>query len=148
MRIIPKLVVSVMVGAAILSAPAQACMGPQFERHIILGALPADTRDAEFVGHVIVREKRKWIFFSKSDTEGFLARVTESTTHPDLVGSSIELPPILSTSCGPWLDGGDRGFITGTFAESNSARPTLFPDSHKGLIAFAPADPLPLNGTK
>ena len=80
---------------AIAITPAHACQGPQFEFHILSSHIPADTKNADFVGKVEIKLKRRWLLRLPGETYGYLANVLESSTHSDLVGGKIDLPPII-----------------------------------------------------
>jgi len=107
---------------------AHACQGPQFESSVIFGAPPVASVGAEFIGKVDVRLKNIWLV-PLDDSHGFYGRVLESSTHPELVGRNIEVPKIVGTSCGPYLDAGSKGYIFGDIGPSKTAEFKVHPKS-------------------
>jgi len=116
-----------------LSAPAYACQGPQFESTVFLPSMPEVGADTDFAGSVILHQKRKWFFFKPAENKEFSAEIVQSPTHPDLVGSILDLPFSLPTSCGPWLSDGDRGFVTATLLDADDGLPTLVLTAHRNM---------------
>ena len=121
---------------AIAITPAHACQGPQFEFHILSSHIPADTKNADFVGKVEIKLKRRWLLRLPGETYGYLANVLESSTHSDLVGGKIDLPPIIETSCGPFIRPGDQGFMTGKTMTGDGPYMTVMPNYYRGLDFF------------
>jgi len=107
---------------------AQACQGPIFEFTILFDHPPRSSKNAEFVGEVKLHRKKNWGFFKHDTSHGFRAYVIQSTTHPNLVGKYVDIPPILETSCGPYVEAGSKGFIFGEIVSSESAEFSVLPE--------------------
>jgi len=130
MRKVWRLALLGLMGMLTAYTPAAAC--DTIDNHIVI--MWPDMPDTEnidtstvFVGEVTITQKRKWGFFKQDKSEGLIAFIHKSPTHPDLEGTRINVFPVLETSCGPYIDEGDRGFVTANISilEDASPLPTL-----------------------
>ncbi len=128
-----KTLIIIMITGLTLGAPAFACQGAQFERTVFLPSMPETTEGSDFAGLIVLRQKRKWGIFKTTDNKQFRAEIVQSSTHPDLVGSLLDLPLFLETSCGPWLNDKDQGFVTGSLLEAGGPSPRLTLDTHRNM---------------
>jgi len=124
----PIITTAAIVTALLASNPAEAC--DTIDNHVsaVFGSPPAASVGAEFVGKVVVRQKTIWLRVL-DNSRGFYGRVLESSTHPDLVGKNIEIPTTMITSCGPYLNAGDKGYIFGKTDPSATAALKVWPVS-------------------
>jgi len=125
-----------LIAALAIYTPAQACPAVQFETHVMFVRPPAAAAEADFSGKVHVKLKKRFWFFERDAAHGYHAKVIESATHPEMTGKNIELPQIIGTSCGPFLDQGDKGFIFGKIVTSKSAKFKVLPQSQKGMMSI------------
>lgn len=124
----------------ILQGSAQACGGPQFEYTVFFSSMPASVEgidsQTEFIGSITLKEKKKWFFFAADDSEKLRGLVHESITHPELVGTYIDVFPIFGTSCGPWAAAGDSGIVSGAIVASDDTRLLIRVNSHPSVQYF------------
>ena len=128
-----KTLIIILVTGLTLGAPAFACQAAQFERTVFLPAMPDIVEGNDFAGLVVLRQKRKWGLFKPTENKQFRAEIVQSPTHPDLVGSLLDLPLLLGTSCGPWLNDKDQGFVRGSLFEMDGSSPRLSLDTHRNM---------------
>ena len=140
-----KYVCLALLAALILSAPAEACERIDDESTVYFGAMPTAGPDIDpatnFIGDVSLHTLRdaepeastEQLLNYDVGPQIFTAYVHDSTTHPELVGTLIDVARIKGTSCGPWMDTGDRGFISATINQRDDTRLFVTPKSHGSL---------------
>ena len=121
------------MGAAILITlgPASACSTIDHQQTVFFTGIVEDVpvenfEKDKFFGAVELRLKRKWYFARHEKSKGFDAKVLESPTHPEWVGKIVDVPLILGTSCGPYMDPGDKGYIFGTITTQGNRHSVSF----------------------
>ena len=89
------------------AASAKACITVNDMLHIFSNQEPEQIGEADFVGKIEITKVG-----SKDYRTMATAVVQASETHPDLTGEKIQLT-YLETSCGPYVNKGDKGYISG-----------------------------------
>lgn len=129
-----KLLAALMAGTLYTISPAHACQGIQFETSVFYHTMPtpADDSDPEtnFIGEISLKQKPVWFSFKQDNENGFTAFVHKSPTHPELEGTRINVFPVFGTSCGPWLDDGDRGFVSARMTVPDGGQAWLTLNAH------------------
>jgi len=82
--------------------------------------------EKEFIGEITLRQKTKWFFFKEDKSAGLNAYVHSSPSHPELEGQVVLVFPVLETSCGPYVDDGDRGFVKAGISPQSDGPDLLF----------------------
>ena len=90
---------------------ANACTTVLSYRYIFQQSPPEDIGDATFYGEIEIKK------IKNDDT--VIGVLKASETHPHQVGKKLKLV-YLPTSCGPWVNKGDRGLVIGNAIEKDN----------------------------
>lgn len=126
---IAKIMIVIIASALCLSTSAYACDTIDNHRTVFQTVMPdIETIDPneEFVGEVTIRRKAKWFIFKQDKSAGLQAYVHTSLSHPGLQGELINLLPINETSCGPYVEDGERGNVRASIIKTRDGNDVFY----------------------
>ena len=95
-----------------LAKPTVACVNPLDQRSIFVERLPKEDYGATFIGRIKVEE-----IVEQGDIKIATASILQSKTHSDRLNKKLILLYPFPTSCGPYVNIGDRGLVMGKIVD-------------------------------
>ena len=113
MKFKKPIALTALFGAMSAMVQASACISSESTVRVLLHSVPENIGDANFTGRILLQSSRYW--FKGNPVKPNYLKVLESNTHPNLIGKEVNVPYILTTSCGPArYFHGQEGIIVGT----------------------------------
>ena len=95
-----------LISLCCLAKPTVACVVSLDQRSIFVERLPKEDYGATFIGRIKVEE-----IIEQGDIQIATATILQSKTHSDRLNKKLILLYPLPTSCGPYVNVGDRGLV-------------------------------------
>ena len=106
-----------LVSFSWLAKSTVACVDPLNQRSIFVERLPKKDYGATFIGRIKITE-----VIEQEDLQIATATILQSKTHSDRLNEKLILLYPFPTSCGPYINIGDRGLVMGKIIDGLDKR--------------------------